>query len=133
MKQPNYFNLLALFVLVSLTFSCDKDDVSRNDFTGRYDLTETSTTQGSSRTYEINIKRSNQGNDQVTIENFYGAGITVNATLSNTRITIAEQKSGIFTVEGIGALNGSDLTLTFDVATEGTAIIDYCTATGKRK
>jgi hypothetical protein len=132
LKQLNYFNLLALFVLL-ITSSCEKDDVSRNDFTGRYELTENSTTQGSTRTYEINIRRSSQGNDQVMIENFYGAGITVNATLSNTRITIANQESGNFIVEGIGALNGSELTLTFDVESKGTSIIDYCTATGKRK
>jgi hypothetical protein len=131
-KQFKYFNLLALFVLL-ITSSCEKDDVSRNDFTGRYDMTETSTTQGSTRIYQINIKRSSQGNDQVIIENFYGAGITVNATLSNTRITIAEQESGNFIVEGIGSLNGSELNLTFDVESKGTSIIDYCTATGTRK
>ncbi|QHT71754.1 hypothetical protein GXP67_36375 [Rhodocytophaga rosea] len=132
MKQIRYFNLLTLIVLL-INSSCKKDDVSRNDFTGRYDLTENSITQGSSRTYEINIRRSSQGNDQVIIENFYGAGITVNATLSNTRITIAEQESGNFILQGIGALNGSELTLTFDVETKGTSIIDYCTATGTRK
>ena len=133
MKPYKYCNLLALFLLLSLNTSCKKDEVSRNDFPGRYDLTENSATQGGTRNYEINIRRSSQGSDQVTIENFYGAGITVNATLSNTRITITEQESGNFIVEGIGSLNGSELSLTFDVESKGTSIIDYCTATGTRK
>jgi hypothetical protein len=119
--------------LISLVSACKDEEVSRNDFTGRYELTETSNTQNSTRTYEINIKKSSQGDNQVTIENFYGAGITVNATLSNSRITIPAQESGDFTIDGIGSLNGSDLTLTFDVQSKGTSIIDYCSATGKRK
>lgn len=133
MNIRKIYNLLVLFVLLVFASSCEKDEVSRNDFTGRYDLTETSTTQGSTRNYEINIRRSNQGSDQVTIENFYGAGITINATLSNSRITIAQQESGDFIVEGIGSLSGSDLSLTYDVQSKGTSIIDYCTASGKRK
>jgi hypothetical protein len=127
------FNLLALFALLGFVTACEKDEVSRNDFTGRYDLTEVSATQGSTRNYEINIRRSSQGSDQVNIENFYGAGITVNGTLSNTRITIAEQESGNFIVEGIGSLNGTELTLTYDVQSKGTSIVDYCTATGTKK
>jgi hypothetical protein len=127
------FKLISLFIWLGFATACEKDEVSRNDFTGRYELTEISDTQGSTRTYEINIRRSSQGDDQVNIENFYGAGITVNATVSNTRITIPQQESGNFTVEGIGSLNGSELSLTFDVQSTGTSIIDYCTATGNRK
>jgi hypothetical protein len=122
-----------LFAFLSLMTACKDDDVSRNDFTGRYELTETSNTQGSTRTFEINIRKSTQGDDQVTIENFYGAGITVNATLSNSRIIIPEQEAGDFMVNGIGSLSGSDLTLTYDVQSKGTSIIDYCSATGKHK
>ncbi len=125
--------LFVFIALVSFLPACKDEEVSRNDFTGRYDLTETSTTQNSTRTYEINIKKSSQGDNQVTIENFYGAGITVNATLSNSRIIIAQQESGNFTVDGIGSLSGSELTLTYDVQSKGTSIIDYCSATGKRK
>lgn len=133
MKNLKAFWLLTIFVLVCLATACEKDEVSRNDFTGRYDITETSSTQGSTRNYEIQIKKSSQGDNQVTIENFYGAGITVSATLSNSRLTIPQQEVGIFTIDGIGSLNGSELTLTYDVQSEGTSIVDYCTATGKRK
>lgn len=133
MGKHSIFRLLAFFVLAGIVAACNKDEVSRNDFTGRYDLTETSLTQSSTRNYEINIRRSSQANDQVTIDNFYGAGITVNATLSNSRMTIPAQEAGGFTVQGIGSLNGSDLNLTFDVQSTGTSIVDYCSATGKRK
>jgi len=115
--------LLLFTVLVSLA-SCeiyfleesyvDYDD--RDLFVGSYHVKEYSQTTESYYEYNITIQKSCCDSEEVRISNFYGSDLVVYATVYDNRITIHQQHTDGYEIEGTGKMDyNNKLTLTFVV------------------
>lgn len=102
---------------------------TRAKFFGTYNAIESCSESGNF-TYQINITTSAANATTVLINNFYGVGATVNATVSGSALTIPNQTVSVSgesaTFSGSGQLSGNILTLSYTV-TVGTSS-ESCTA-----
>ena len=103
--------------------SCDTEE--RAEFIGTYNVTEACTS--GNYTYSITVTTSSTGVTSIIINNFGDYNVNVIATVSGDNLTIANQTVGGGTFSGSGQINGSILTITYNV-TAGTSS-DDCTMT----
>jgi hypothetical protein len=130
--------LLGFILLVTFLASCDVIVVDpqpaydqRDKFTGNYDIEEYSSTYDEYWEYGLSIYKSGHGTD-VMIDNFYNSGLRVYGNVSGNRVYIPWQTVDGFEIQGEGFLNGSKLTLTYQVRDtyEHHSPNDFCSATG---
>ena len=129
---------LLLITTVYLT-GCKKDKAPdpRDIFISTYSVTESWTDNGKQLTkpaFTMTVEKSSQHTDMILLNNFanYGAGTTVEATVSGPKITLASQ-----TLPNLKAITGSgtlaDPTLTFNYSESINNISIEITATAKKK
>lgn len=101
----------------------------RSKFIASYSVQESCTV--GNYNYNMTINSSATGIDKIVINNFYGVGAAVTASVSGSSITIPSQTVTVqgvaVTFSGSGQLNGNILTLSY-IASIG-ADSDSCTAT----
>ncbi|MEO1513393.1 MAG: hypothetical protein AAFV95_00215 [Bacteroidota bacterium] len=120
------FCVLGLLVLGT---SCSKDDPARDKFLGAYSVVETC--GGGNDTYEIVIIESGTGDNAVVLNNLYGGGASLSATVDGNRINIDTQVQGGVTYNGSGTIDDNILTINFTVSALGQS--DNCNAVCTRK
>ncbi|MBN8577657.1 MAG: hypothetical protein KF775_01295 [Cyclobacteriaceae bacterium] len=104
---------------------------ARDKVVGSYQLEEYSQTYRSYTRYSVYIRKSGfgYGANEVAIENFYGTGIDVYATVVADRLTIPLQIVNGYEVEGAGTIYFDELRLTYRVRDTYTrSSPDYCEA-----
>lgn len=86
----------------------------RDNVVGYYEVEEYSQTYDDMTYYDINISRSSH-RDEVWIDNFYAADISVYAIVSYDRIRIPFQTVDGYEIEGSGSVRGSRIDFTYSV------------------
>ena len=127
-------NAALLIILIAFT-SCDILIVEpaidyRERITGSYAVEEHSQTYNDYTNYDIYIRKSGFS-DEVIIENFYGAGIDVRATVDHDKIYISRQVVEGYKVEGVGTLYGDEIQFSYSVTDTWSSHgpTDFCNAT----
>jgi len=128
---------IMLFVFALFT-GCKKDKAPdpRDIYVATYRVTETWTENGQLITipaFTMSVEKSTQQSDKLLFINFsnYGAGITAEATVSGTKITISQQTlSNLKSITGTGTF--ADPTLTFSYTESTGNISNTITATAKK-
>lgn len=102
----------------------------RSKFLASYTVAENCNINGNFN-YDMTISTSATAVSNVVINNFYGVGATVSASIAGTTITIPNQTvttQGVaFTFSGSGQINGNILTLSYTASVGADA--ESCTAT----
>ena len=111
--------LLIGIVLISFT-GCDvylvEPRIDRRDqVIGYYGMEEYSQTYLDYTYYSINITKGGYNSNTIYLNNFYGANISVVATLSYDRITIPSQYVDGYDIEGVGTVYGDHITFSYSV------------------
>jgi hypothetical protein len=135
MKNTTFITLV-LFVTTALA-GCNKipDPEVVSQFVATYSVTETWTENGTTMSkpaFTMTIVPSTQHDDVLLLNNFanYGAGITVEGTISGNTLTIAQQTlSNSITVSGSGTLIIPTLKITYTEVINGNSIVVSATAT----
>jgi hypothetical protein len=130
---------ISLLLITALTFQCckKKDSDVRDIFIGTYSVTETWTENGkvmNKPAFSISVEKASLNINGVLLNNFanYGAGTTVEATISDYLITIPQQTlPNLKAVTGTGHTDG--ITMTFDYTEKLNSISIAIKATAKRK
>lgn len=134
MKTSKLFSfvLLSSFLFSVLALSSCKDDVPQNEkFIGQYNVAESC--PSGNYTYSINIVASSSSDEGIIINNFGESGAPVNATVSNSSVTIPSQTITIqgtsISVDGSGTISGSILLInyTYSAAGQGETCSMNCT------
>lgn len=103
---------------------------TRAKFLGTYSAAE-SCTSGNYPPFTITIVSSSTGVRNVIINNFYGIGLSVSATVSGSSLNIPNQtitEDGVpIAISGSGQLAGNILTMTYTLSSGAES--DTCTAT----
>ena len=101
----------------------------RAKFLGSYNVSESC--QSGNYTFSMSVTSSSTGVSNIIINNFYGIGISVSATINGNSVTIPNQTindQGLaLTISGSGQLSGNILTLTYNISAGADS--DSCTAT----
>lgn len=116
--------LISLSILIaSFTFmSCEEEEKSsdadiRDEFIGNWLVFENSKLLGI-RSFEVDIVKSQNNNEQISISNFYKLGVndTTNANVSSVQSTTfiipIQTVSGHF-INGTGALSGDEIEMVY--------------------
>ena len=120
----------AILIAISAFAGCKKDsglDV-RDAFVATYSVAETWTENGKQLTkpaFTMSVEKSSQNSEKLLLNNFanYGAGITVEATLKNNVITIAQQTlPNLKGIIGSGTFTGTSLIITYTEVQGSTSI-----------
>ena len=126
--------MIAMVSALMLT-SCFVDDSieTRYDYrdkvVGYYEVEEYSQTFDDMTYYDINISRSSH-RDEVWIDNFYAADISVYAIVTYDRIRIPFQVVDGYEVEGSGVVRGSRIDFTYSVKDRyNHSATDFCETT----
>jgi hypothetical protein len=131
--------LTFLLLLTAFWTGCKKDKAPdpRDIFVSTYSVTESWSDNGQLLTkpaFTMSVEKSTQQSDKILFINFanYGAGITADATVSGTKITIPQQTlSNSKSITGTGTL--ADPTLSFTYTESINNISIEITATAKKK
>lgn len=130
---------IALMLFATSTFTgCNKTDSDIRDiFLGTYSVTETWTENGkamSKPAFSMSVEKASLNNEMVLLNNFanYGAGTTVEATVSEYILTIPQQTlPNLKAIKGTGKSNGPTMTITYTENYNSISI--EITATAKKK
>ncbi len=124
-----------LFVLLTIiSTSCITEHIEpRSDYRDRilgyYEVEEYSQTYDDMTYYDIDITRSSD-RDEVWIDNFYAADISVYAIVTYDRIRIPYQVVDGYEVEGSGVVRGSRIDFTYSVKDRYShSATDFCETT----
>lgn len=136
MKTTNKYLSILLIVFSFIIISCEKDESPSNNptgtvndvrdrYTGTWTASESSQIYGQT-TYQVNIKKAPNDNNQVLIENFYNLGFTnaVYAILANnnTVLQINQQSVSGQTISGsLNIYSTNDIRGTFN-ANDGSGV-----------
>lgn len=83
--------------------------------------------------YSVHITKDYSSNDRIYLKNFYGANISVYAYVDYTKITIPNQVVNGYEIEGVGTLQGSNLSLNYRVKDlYHYSATDFCETWGER-
>jgi hypothetical protein len=102
--------------------SCEESDLFTDDprdaFIGDWSVTEENTLKSTDH-YNVSISNSNSDTTAVLIRNFYAISydVSVEATVSGSRITIPSQTVSGFTIQGYGSMpfNGKTISWSYTV------------------
>lgn len=130
---------IAFFLFSTLAFTgCKKTDVNVRDiFLGSYSVTETWTENGkamSKPAFSMSVEKASLNSSMVLINNFanYGAGTTVEATVSGYILTIPQQTlPNLKAITGTGHTDGLIMTFNYTEKFNNTSV--EIIATAKRK
>jgi hypothetical protein len=101
----------------------------RDNVVGYYEVEEYSQTFNDKTYYDIDITRSGYG-DEVWIDNFYAADISVKAIVNYERIRIPLQIVDGYEIEGSGIVRGSRIDFTYSVRDRyNHSATDFCETT----
>jgi hypothetical protein len=112
--------LIFAMVAVLMLTSCFYDESVntrydyRDNVVGYYDVEEYSQTFNDMTYYDITITRSSHW-DEIWIDNFYAADISVYAIVSYDRIRIPFQTVDGYEIEGSGVVKGNRIDFTYSV------------------
>ena len=130
---------LFLFVISVLALSsCTFYDVeprydSRDHLVGTYQMKEYSETYNDYTYYSIYISKSNYSAREIYFDNFYAADIRIYAVLEFDKLRIPHQVVDGYEVEGVGTIQGSDLSLNYRVKDlYSNTYTDFCETTAWR-
>lgn len=124
--------------LIAVMASCDIMVIEpRNDYrdqvVGYFDMEEYSETYNDYTYYSVHISKDTYSNRTIYLNNFYGANIQVYAYVDYTKITIPYQMVNGYEIEGVGTLQGSNLSLNYRVKDlYHHSITDFCETWGER-
>lgn len=115
MKKLLYATLF-LTVLASCDIMVIEPRVDYRDrVVGYYDVEEYSNTYRDYVYYSIQITRNGSYGNDIYINNFYGADIRIRAYVDYNQITIPYQVVNGYEIEGVGSVNGGDISLDYSV------------------
>lgn len=99
-------------------------------YTGTYEADEWSESMAIQSYFNIYIYADRFDRDIVYIDNFYNADMEIYAEINGYKLRIPRQIAGYYEVEGIGSLNGDQLTMDYSVRDidNYSNYIDYCHA-----
>jgi hypothetical protein len=106
--------------LLTLAFSaCTFENVEprfdpRDRIVGHYEVEEYSETFHDFTYYSLHISKSRY-EQEIWLDNFYAADISVYAVVSHDRITIPYQVKDGYEVEGVGTVYGNEINLNYSV------------------
>jgi hypothetical protein len=102
----------------------------RDKLTGSYMLEERSQTFNDYTQFFIYIRKSGIY-DEVVIENFYNAGVTIRASVDYDKIYISRQVVNGYEIEGVGTFYGDEIRFSYRVRDTYSyhAPTDFCNAT----
>lgn len=125
------FAMVSAFTLTSCFY--DESVTPRNNYRdnliGYYEVEEYSQTFRDITYYDINISRASRS-DEIWIDNFYAADISVYAIISYDRIRIPYQVVEGYEVEGSGVVTGNRIDLTYSVRDRYShTATDFCETT----
>ena len=127
-----------IFAMVSalMLTSCFVDDSVetrydyRDNVVGYYEVEEYSQTFNDMTYYDINIFSRSSHRDEVWIDNFYAADISVYAVVTYDRIRIPFQIVDGYEIEGSGVVRNSSIDFTYSVKDRyNHAATDFCETT----
>jgi hypothetical protein len=129
--------LISVFTILFIATSCG--DIyyvepvvpydPRDQFTGRYNINEYSSTYDEYWEYGISIYK---GSYDIVIDNFYNSNLRVNAHVNGNQLYIPWQVVDGYELQGDGYVEGSKIVINYkvrDTYTQGSAW-DFCNATG---
>jgi hypothetical protein len=132
------FLALMLLATAALTGCTEKNEPDIRDiFVATYSVTETWTENSktmSKPAFTMSVEKATQHTDMLLLNNFanYGAGITAEATINWTNLTIPQQTlPNLKAIIGTGTLNDPTLTFTYTESYNNISI--NITATAKKK
>lgn len=102
---------LSITILVAFAGCNDDEEVNKTDFIGSYSVTEIC--NGNSAGYTLIIADVEGSDNAVTVTNLWEWEETINATISDNRITIPAQLADEITFTGSGELTGSTLVINY--------------------
>ena len=131
--------LLPIILVAVAASACDVYVVEprydqRDVLVGHYEVEEYSETYDDLLYYDIRISKAS-GHDEIWMNNFYAADISVLAYVEGDRITIPYQKVSGYEIEGVGTVHHGDLHLSYTVVDlyDHHAPTDYCQADAWRE
>lgn len=107
--------ILSVLFIVACQAFVPKPVDQRDKFTGSFNASENSYSLQTTNTFKIIISKSAEPDSLIYIKNFYNAGLEVTANVSGNKISIPLQVASNYKIEGIGSINGTQLTLTYNV------------------
>jgi hypothetical protein len=124
--------------LIAVMASCDIMVVEprydyRDQMVGYYDMEEYSETYNDYTYYSVRISKDTYSRRTIYLNNFYGANVQVYAYVDYSKITIPYQVVNGYEIEGVGTLQGSDLSLNYRVKDlYHHSVSDFCNTWGER-
>jgi hypothetical protein len=135
-RIPRVF-LYILVSVIALTGCKKNSSDARDNFTAVYSVVETWTENSKTMTkpsFTMSVLKSSINKEMLLLNNFanYGAGITAEATVSETTLTIPQQTlSNLKAIIGSGTLSDQTLTITYTESFNSTSISITAVATKK--
>jgi len=128
--------LVLLSLIVVLLASCDVIVVEsrydeRDRVTGSYRIEEYSQTYNMYSNFRFSIRPAGYGQQDVLIDNFYNADITVRGEVSANKIYIPLQLVDGYEIEGVGTIYSNQIEWSYQVRDtyERYQPVDFCEAT----
>lgn len=128
--------LVLLSLIVVLLASCDVIVVEsrydeRDRVTGSYRIEEYSQTYNMYSNFHLSIHPAGYGQQDVFIDNFYNADITVRGEVSANKIYIPLQLVDGYEIEGVGTIYSNQIEWSYQVRDtyERYQPVDFCEAT----
>jgi hypothetical protein len=137
MKKSILVVIILLSIAVSPSCKKDKGPDVRESFVATYSVTETWTENGKAMTkpeFTMSIEKSSQYVNMILLNNFgnYGAGVTVDVTVSGNTITITQQTlPNLKEINGSGTLTENTLNFTYTESYKGVSF--QITSIAKKK
>lgn len=127
---------LVLLSVVLLLASCDVIVVEsrydeRDGVIGSYYIEEYSQTYNAYSQFYMTIRKGRYNTNEVLIENFYNAGVTVHAEVAGGKIYISRQLVDGYEIEGVATMYGSQIEWNYQVRDtyQYHQRVDFCEAT----
>lgn len=126
------------FALLVLLSACKEDDPDPNEvFVGTYQMNASCNfTNGSNaqEAYSLTISKGTDASN-IAIQNLFGSGQSINATVSGTSFNISQAPMTIegsqITISGTGNLSGTSLNINYSLSTQG-QVFGNCIDSGSK-
>ena len=133
MKKLVIFSLLLVGLSSCEIYYLEPRHDARRALVGSYTMDEYSETYNDQLQYTIWIALSSYNSNEIVIDNFYNADVSIRASVAGDKITIWRQVVDGYEIEGVGTVYGSQLSFQYHVRDLVTGSrTDFCESTAWR-